>query len=144
MEITGLYFTAENFNTLYDELNYIAEKMRASGYRFTFNPKKITWAYNPTEIINLFNLHELNLSNIDEGRNSADWINPYTDFYKWERKNENIYDKINRWANWNKFALKVINGEEQKTKYLVDSSGEKILNYKGDPILVYDGYFGKE
>ena len=139
MELSGLYFTAENMQEIQNALLTIQNALASKGYGDPeLSTESVTWEYLPNKIKTLFNNTELNTQKVD---GVIDWVNPYSKIFEWKMEQGYIYPFIKRWYDWLNYNNKVIGNEIQKKQYLFDKNGENIYNINGEKILTLEGYF---
>ena len=142
MELKGVYFTAEDMQTIQNAFLDIQNALVTNGYSSPeISTESVSWNYLPNKIRGLFNNQELNTQKIDS---VADWINPYSAVFEWKECQGNIFPFVDRWFKWVSYAQKIINNEIPKTQWLFDIDGNPIFNNKKEQIITVEGFFNKE
>lgn len=139
MELKGNYLDVAFMNDFQNAVLSLYFAMNNVGYpTLNITYEEAYKGFSPKKIKDLFNSQEQKMAMIDS---IADWVNPHSGSYLWERTNGAIFNKINRWIEWMNFNQKIIKKEIQKSQYLTDKNGEEIFDKNGEKILTYEGYF---
>ena len=122
----------------------IKTAMITKGYTLgEISTETIDYAYKPMKIKELFNTTELNTQKID---NAADWLNPFSAIFEWQRQNGMLLGPVKRWFDWLEYNQQIVRNKVQKHQYLMTREGdqtEQLCDINGDPIISLEGYFSK-
>lgn len=127
-------------NTITQHIANIHYILKDYGYNVPdIEPIYVDNNYLPSLILNYFNNQEANMQKIDS---VVDWVNPYSNVFKWKKQNGMLAPHIQRWQNWTDYNSLIVSGEIEKEQYLktkeygvelqlFDENGEKILTQEG-------------